>query len=71
MLHEAFHIYRHPEGSQISLKGFFLPFRGTVSGDSRLDKVADLIPRDELDHHYASPFPKGFGAPAKPLRIWP
>jgi hypothetical protein len=31
--------------------------------------MADLIPWDELEHHYASQFSNGFGAPAKPFRM--
>jgi len=36
---------------------------------NRCIKLADLIPWDELEHHYATQFSKVFGAPAKPLRM--
>ena len=62
-------MYRRKEGNQLSFDDFFLPFGGKLSGDNRWVKLADLIPWDELEHHYASQFSKGFGAPAKPFRM--
>jgi len=62
-------MYRREHRHQLSFKDFFLPFGGQLSGDNRWIKLAELIPWDELEDHYASQFCKGFGAPAKPFRM--
>ena len=41
-------MYRHEHRDQLSLKDFFLPFGGQLSGDNRWIKLAELIPWDEL-----------------------
>ncbi len=48
---------------------FFLPFDGTLSGDNRWIKLAELIPWDELEDDFAAKFCNGFGAPAKSFRM--
>ena len=62
-------MYRHEHRDQLSLKDFFLPFGGQLSGDNRWIKLAELIPWDELEADDAAQFCKGFGAPAKPFRM--
>ena len=62
-------MYRRKHRHQLSFEDFFLPFGGTLSGDNRWIKLADLIPWDELEDDYAEKFCKGFGAPAKPFRM--
>jgi IS5 family transposase len=49
-------MYRRKDGNPLSLKDFFLPFGGRLSGENLWIKLADLIPWDELEHHYASQF---------------
>ena len=62
-------MYQHEHRDQLSLKDFFLPFGGQLSGDNRWIKLAELIPWDELEADYEAQFCKGFGAPAKPFRM--
>ena len=54
---------------QLLFKDFILPFSGELSGDNRWNKLAELIPWDELEDDYAAQFCEGFGAPAKPFRM--
>lgn len=67
MLPVVFHTYRRKDGNQLSFEDFLLPIGGKLFGENRWVELADLIPGDELEHHYASQFSKGFGAPAKPF----
>jgi hypothetical protein len=62
-------MHRRKDHNQLSFEDFFFPFEGKLSGENRWVKLADLIPWNELEHHYASQFSKGFGAPAKSFRM--
>lgn len=62
-------MYHRKNGNQRSVENFFLPFGGKLSGENRWVKLAELIPWDQLEHHYASKFSKGFGAPSKSFRM--
>jgi hypothetical protein len=43
----VFHMYRREHRDQLSLKDFFLPFDGKLSGDNRWIKLAELIQWDD------------------------
>lgn len=53
------HIYRREHRDQLSFKVFFLQFDGQLSGDKRWIKLAELIPREDLEDDYAAHFFKG------------
>ena len=42
-------MYRREHRHQLSFEDFYLPFGGTLSGDNRWIKLAELIPWDELE----------------------
>jgi IS5 family transposase len=62
-------VCRREHRHQLSFEDFSLPFGGKLAGDNRWVKLADLIPRYELEDDYAPQFCNGFGAPAKPFRM--
>lgn len=62
-------MYRRSTPGQLSFENFYLPFGGKLSGENRWVKLAELIPWEEFEAHYAEQLSEGMGAPAKSFRM--
>lgn len=62
-------MYRRSTPGQLSFENFYLPFGGKLSGENRWVKLAQLIPWEEFEAHYAEQLSEGMGAPAKSFRM--
>jgi hypothetical protein len=62
-------MYRKRDNDQLEFEKFYLPFGGKLRSDNRWVRLANAIPWDELEDHYASLFSKDQGAPAKTFRM--
>jgi IS5 family transposase len=62
-------MYRRSTPGQLSFENFYLPFGGKLSGENRWVKLAELIPWEEFEAHYAEQLSQDMGAPAKSFRM--
>jgi hypothetical protein len=62
-------MYRRSTPSQLSFENFYLPFGGKLSGENCWVKLAELIPWEEFEAHYAQQLSKDMGAPAKSFQM--
>lgn len=62
-------MYRRSTPGQLSFENFYLPFGGKLSGENRWVKLAELIPWEEFEAHYAQQLSQDMGAPAKSFRM--
>ncbi len=62
-------MYRRSTPGQLSFENFYLPFGGKLSGENRWVKLAELIPWEEFEVHYAQQLSQDMGAPAKSFRM--
>ena len=62
-------MYRRSSPGQLSFQDFYLPFGGHLCGDNRWVKLAEFIPWDDLEDHYAEQLDAQLGTPAKPFRV--
>jgi transposase, IS5 family len=62
-------MHRRSSPRQLSFQDFYLPFGGHLSGDNRWVKLAEFIPWDDLEDHYAEQLDGQLGTPAKPFRV--
>lgn len=62
-------MYRRSTPGQLSFENFYLPFGGKLSGENRWVKLAELIPWEEFEAHYAQQLSEDMGAPAKSFRM--
>jgi transposase, IS5 family len=62
-------MYRRFTPGQLSFENFYLPFGGKLSSENRWVKLAELLPWEEFEAHYAEQLSEGMGAPAKSFRM--
>ncbi|MGB4268620.1 MAG: transposase, partial [Spirochaetota bacterium] len=62
-------MYRKQDHDQLEFENFYHPFGGKLRSDNRWVRLANAIPWDKLEDHYASLFSKDQGAPAKTFRM--
>lgn len=62
-------MYRRRDNDQLEFENFYLPFGGKLRSNNRWVRMANTIPWEELEDHYASLFSKDQGAPAKTFRM--
>ncbi len=62
-------MYRCSIPGQLSFENFYLPFGGKLSGENRWVKLAELIPWEKFEAHYAQQLSEDMGAPAKSFRM--
>ena len=63
-------MYRTKDARQLELENFYLPFGGHLNEKNRWVQLAQLIPWEEFEEHYAEHFVDyEMGAPAKPFRM--
>jgi hypothetical protein len=62
-------MYRRSTPGQLSFENFYLPFGGKLSGENRWVKLAELIPWEKFEAHYAEQLSEEMGAPAKSFRM--
>ncbi|MEJ5315344.1 MAG: IS5 family transposase, partial [Anaerolinea sp.] len=62
-------MYRKQDHDQLEFENFYHPFGGKLRSDNRWVRLANAIPWEKLEDHYASLFSKDQGAPAKTFRM--
>ncbi len=62
-------MYRCSSPGQLSFQDVYLPFGDHLCGDNRWVKLAEFIPWDDLEDHYADQLDAQLGTPAKPFRV--
>lgn len=62
-------MYKQKNTEQLEFVGFYMPFGGKLRSDNRWVRLANIIPWDDLETHYACLFSKDMGAPAKTFRM--